>query len=419
MLGLSTLALTILLAGLASGLYMAWNIGANDLANSMGPAVGSGAISHKQAVVIASLLTVSGAILAGEHVTSTVQIGIFDTQAVIESEGINRLSLGALAAVTAAGLWITVATWKSLPISTSHSIVGGMLGFGLVAGGTGIISWGTLGRIVASWLTSPIFGGITAFLVFKLIVKLIFDSKKPFETAKRSVPFILGITIFIISLSLLYNTALSERLFGERVDIFGAMFYSIFPAAILGFLGKYPMMKGVEKDNGFEDVEHVFKRLQLLTACYIAFSFGANNVGNAIGPIVLIIENTFGNSGLPYFLRNELLLLVGGGGLAIGISTWGYKVIKTIGFKLTSLTNTRGFSVSFGGATTMLVASMVGMPISTSHTVVGAVLGVGFARGVEALDLSIIKRIIVSWLITVPIAATTSVVLYGIMIQFI
>ncbi len=419
MLGLTTLAVAILVAGLGSGLYMAWNIGANDLANSMGPAVGSGAISHKQAVVIASLLTVTGAILAGEHVTSTVQVGIFDTEAVLESEGANILSLGALSAITAAGLWITVATWKSLPISTSHSIVGGMLGYGLLIGGMGIISWSTLGRIVVSWVTSPIFGAITAFIVFKLIVKLIFNSEEPFKTAKRSVPIILGITIFVISLSLLYNTALSERLFGEKLDLLRAMFYSIFPAVILGYLGKYPMMKGVEKENGFEDVEHVFKRLQLLTACYIAFSFGANNVGNAVGPIVLIIQNTFGNSGLPFFLRNEILLLVGGGGLALGISTWGYKVIKTIGFKLTSLTNTRGFSVSFGGATTMLVASMVGMPISTSHTVVGAVLGVGFARGVEALDLSVIKRIVISWLITVPIAATTSVVLYTVMTQFV
>jgi len=418
MLGLdSALAATILLAGLASGLYMAWNIGANDLANSMGPAVGSKAITHKQAVIIASLLAVSGAILAGEHVTATVEVGIFDTEAIIEANGVNKLSLGALAAVTAAGLWITVATWKSLPISTSHSIVGGMFGFGLLVGGIGIISWGTLGRIIISWVTSPIFGGITAFLVFKLIVYLIFNSEEPFKTAKKSVPFILGITLFIISLSLLYNTALSERIFGYRLQILEAIFFALFPAVILGYLGKYPLLKGVEKENGLGDVENVFKRLQILTACYIAFSFGANNVGNAVGPIVLIIRNTYG--GTPYFLQNEILLMVGGIGLAVGISTWGYKVIKTIGFKLTSLTNTRGFSVSFGGATTMLVASMVGMPISTSHTVVGAVLGVGFARGVEAIDLSVIKRIIISWLITVPIAAITSVVLYLVMVQFI
>ncbi len=416
MFGLSTLSATILIGGLVAGLYMAWNIGANDLANSMGPAVGSKALNHKEAVVIASVLTVTGALLAGEHVASTVQIGIFD---VTQVENTYKLSLGALSAVAAAGLWITLATWKSIPISTSHSIVGGMLGFGLLYGGIGIIYWDTLGYIIISWVTSPIFGGIGAFLVFKLIVKVIFNSKKPFTTAKKSVPFILGITIFIITLSILYDTALSLRIFGKRLSLLESLIYSLAPALVLGFLGKYPVLKGIENEDGIDDVEKVFKRLMLLTACYIAFSFGANNVGNAVGPIVLIIENTFGNSGVPSLFRNEILLSIGGIGLAIGISTWGYKVIKTIGFKLTSLTNTRGFAVTFGGATTMLVASMVGMPISTSHTVVGAVLGVGIARGVEAIDLSVIKRIIYSWLMTVPIAATTSVVLYLIMVQFI
>ena len=409
MLGLSTLGASILVAGLAAGLYMAWNIGANDLANSMGPAVGSKAITHKHAVIIASVLTVAGAILAGEHVTSTVQIGIFDVGQVGD---LNILSIGALSAVTAAGLWITIATWKSMPISTSHSIVGGMLGFGLIIGGIEIIYWGTLGRIIISWVTSPIFGAIGAFLVFKLIVKFIFDSEDPFRTSKKAVPYILGITLFIITLSILYNTGLSYRIFGRRLQIFEASLYSLITASILGYLGKYPMLKGIEKEDGIDDVERVFKRLQILTACYIAFSFGANNVGNAIGPILLIIQNTFAGIGVPYLLQSELLLIVGGGGLAVGISTWGYKVIKTIGFSLTTLTNTRGFAVTFGAATTMLVASMFGMPISTSHTVVGAVLGVGLARGIEAIDLSMIRRIVVSWLITVPIAAITSVVLF-------
>lgn len=416
MLGLSTLSAAILIGGLVAGLYMAWNIGANDLANSMGPAVGSNALNHKQAIIIASALSVAGAILAGEHVASTVQVGIFD---VTQVENTYKLSLGALSAVTAAGLWITLATWKSMPISTSHSIVGGMLGFGLLYGGIGIIYWDTLGYIVLSWVTSPIFGAIGAFIVFKLIVIIIFNSKEPFSTAEKSVPFILGITIFIISLSILYETDLSLRIFGERLSLMKATLYSLVPGFVLGFIGKYPILKNIEQEDGIDDVEKIFKRLMILTACYIAFSFGANNVGNAIGPIVLIIENTFGNSGVPALFRSEILLSIGGIGLAVGISTWGYKVIKTIGFKLTSLTNTRGFAVTFGGATTMLVASMAGMPISTSHTVVGAVIGVGIARGVEAIDLSVIKRIVYSWVLTVPIAATTSVILYYVMVQFI
>ncbi|MFW6304320.1 MAG: inorganic phosphate transporter [Candidatus Saliniplasma sp.] len=388
---------------------MAWNIGANDLANSMSSAVGAKAITHKQAVIIASIIALAGAMLAGEHVTSTVQVGIFDTEAVADP---HHLAFGGLAAVTAAGIWITIATWKSMPISTSHSIVGGLLGFGLIIGGVGIISWATLGKIVASWVTSPIFGAIGAFLIFKLIVRVIFDSKTPFETAKKFVPYFLGVTIFIISLSILYNTSLSLRIFGVKLDIFEAIFYSIFPAVILGYLGKYPVLKDVESSDGITDVEDVFRRLQILTSCYVAFSFGANNVGNAVGPIVLVMQATLGTSGLPYFLSNDVLLLFGGIGLAIGISTWGYKVIQTVGFNLTALTNTRGFSVDFGAATVMLVAAMMGMPISTSHTVVGSVLGVGLARGVEAIDLSVIRRIIISWLITVPIAALTSIGIY-------
>lgn len=416
MLGLSTLSATILIAGLASGIYMAWNIGANDLANSMSSAVGAEAITYKQAIIIASILAVSGAIFAGEHVTETVQVGIFDTTAI---ENSTHMSLGALAAVTAAGLWITIATWKSMPISTSHSIVGGMFGFGLLIGGIGIISWGTFGRIVLSWLTSPIFGGIAAFLVFKLIVYLIFNSEDPFLTSKKAVPFFLGATMFIVSVSLLYNTTLSYRIFGERLDAFRAIIFALPIGAVLGFLGKYPVLKGIESNDGIDDVESIFKRLQILTSCYVAFSFGANNVGNAVGPVVLVVKNSMPGSSLPWFFTNQILLTVGGLGLALGIMTWGYKVIQTVGFQITTLTNTRGFSVDFGAATTMLVAAMLGMPISTSHTVVGAVLGVGVARGIEAIDLSVIKRIVVSWLVTVPIAAITSVVLFMMMIQFI
>lgn len=410
-----TLATAILIAGLGAGLYMAWNIGANDLANSMSSAVGAKAITHRQAVIIASILAVSGAILAGEHVTETVQVGIFDTG---EVENSTRLALGALSAVTAAGIWITIATWKSMPISTSHSIVGGMFGFGLLAGGIGIISWGTLGRIIMSWLTSPIFGAIAAFLVFKLIVYLIFNSGDPFNTSKKSVPFFLGATIFIVSISIFYNTTLSYRVFGEKLSIFQAILLSLPVAAIVGFFGRYPILKGIQQEDGIDDVEKIFRRLQILTSCYVAFSFGANNVGNAMGPVMLVVKNTLGNSSLPWFFSNEILLAVGGLGLALGIATWGYKVIKTVGFNITSLTNTRGFSVDFGAATTMLVAAMFGMPISTSHTVVGAVLGVGLARGVEAIDLSVIRRIIYSWLLTVPIAAVTSVVIYIGLSQF-
>ncbi|MGM0510470.1 MAG: inorganic phosphate transporter [Thermoplasmatota archaeon] len=408
MLGLSPLQTVLLFSGLAAGLYMAWNIGANDVANSMSTAVGAGAITYRQAIVIASILTVAGAVLVGGHVTATVKGGIFDPSGIDEL----HLALGALSAVLAAGLWVTIATWKSLPISTSHSIIGGMMGFGLTVGGPEIISWFTLGKVVLSWVTSPIFGAILAFLIFNIIVKLIFNSDEPFETAKKTSPFFIAATFFVITLSLFLDTALSVQLFGRQITIPESLGIASVVGAVFGLGGRAFIIRGAEKGDNYEGVEKIFCNLQVITSCFVAFSHGANDVANAIGPLLLVVENTVPDSSQFFFLGSTQLLLMGGVGIAIGISTWGYKVIKTVGFKVTKLTNTRGFSVDFGAATTILVASKLGMPISTSHTVVGAVFGVGLARGLEAIDLSVIRRIVVSWIITVPIAAITSVVIY-------
>ncbi len=407
MFGLSTFHATILIAGLAAGLYMAWNIGANDVANSMSTAVGAEAITYKQAIVIASVLTVAGAVLVGGHVTATVKGGIFDPTSVDSTS----LAIGALSAVLASGIWVTIATWKSLPISTSHSIIGGMMGFGLVYGGPSLISWWTLGKVVLSWVTSPIFGALLAYIIFNIIVKVIFDSEDSFETAKKTSPFFVGATFFIITLSLFFETALDNRLFGYDISFLSAATIAALVGLVLGIVGRFFILRGIEREDGLEDVENIFSRLQVITSCFVAFSHGANDVANAIGPVLLVVKNTIG-SNAPFFLANDYLLMMGGLGIAVGISTWGYKVIKTVGFRVTKLTNTRGFSVDFGAATTILVASKFGMPISTSHTVVGAVFGVGLARGVEAIDLSVIKKIVVSWIITVPVAAITSVVIY-------
>ncbi len=405
-----TFQTAVLVTALAGGLYMAWNIGANDVANSMSTAVGAKAITYKQAIIIASILTVLGAVLVGEHVTATVKGGIFDPTAFSRVE----LALGALSAMIAAALWVTIATWKSLPISTSHSIIGAMLGFGLVAGGPSMIGWGTLGRVVLSWVTSPIFGAILSFTIFSIIVKIIFNSKDPFETIKKTSPFFIGATFFIISLSLLYQTALAARLFGRYPTDFEAIALSLVIGSIIGLMGKPLLIRGVVRgDEHFEGVENVFRNLQIITSCFVAFSHGANDVANAIGPLMLAVENAFpADSSLPFYLGGNYLLLMGGVGIAIGISTWGYRVMKTVGFSVTKLTNSRGFSVDFGAATTILVASKLGMPISTSHTVVGAVIGVGLARGLEAIDLSVIRRIVISWIITVPIASITCVAIY-------
>lgn len=410
MFGSVTFQTAVLVTALAGGLYMAWNIGANDVANSMSTAVGAKAITYRQAIIIASILTVLGALLVGEHVTATVKGGIFDPEAISTRES---LALGGLSAMLAAAIWVTIATWKSLPISTSHSIIGALMGFGLIEGGTSIISWGTLGKVMLSWVTSPISGAVLSFIIFSIIVKSIFNSDNPFETIKKTSPFFIGATFFIISLSLFYQTALSARVFGRYLTGFEAIALSLAIGTLIGLLGKSLILRGIEEGDDYEGVESVFKNLQIITSCFVAFSHGANDVANAIGPLMLAVENAFPEgSTLPSYLGGTNLLFLGGVGIAIGISTWGYRVMKTIGFQVTKLTNSRGFAVDFGAATTILVASKLGMPISTSHTVVGAVIGVGLARGLEAIDLSVIRKIVISWIITIPIAAITCVVIY-------
>ena len=387
----------------AIAFYMAWSIGSNDVANSMATAVGAKAITFKQAVLIAGVLNLVGAVFVGSHVTDTVRKGIVDVTG-LDS---HILLLGFVASLLAAAIWVTLSTWKSMPISTTHSIIGALVGFGLIAGGTSSVIWGKVGSVVASWILSPVAGCILAFLIFKIIVKTIFAKDKPVKAAKIVGPIIFGFTALLIVSSLFLKTPLSKNYNLTDVDgIIIAIIAAIF-VAILGLLS----LRKIE-ERGPEDyatVESIFRKLQVGTSCYVAFAHGANDVANAIGPVASIIPLAQGlgigaKVEVPYWL-----LALGGLGIAIGCLTWGRRVMRTVGSRITSLTNTRGFSVDFGAATTVLIASKMGLPISTSHTVVGAVIGVGLARGLEAVDLSVIKKIIVSWLLTLPIAAGTSI----------
>ncbi len=344
------------IATLAVGLYVAWNIGANDVANAMGTSVGSRAISLKQAIIIAGIMDFLGATFFGKHVTDTIRKGIADPQKIIESSDyVSKVSappeliaMGAFSAALAAGLWITFASWRGLPVSTTHSIVGAMVGFGLGAGGVGVVDWGGMGKIVASWIISPVAGGITAFLIFSLIRKFVL-----------------------------------RRLEDER-----------------------------------QRVERMFARFQLLTAAYVAFAHGSNDVANAVGPIATALSYSQAGATLSSEVAVPTWLLAFGGmGIVIGISTWGYKVMGTIGEKVTEITPTRGFSAEFATASVVLANSYIGMPISTTHTLVGSVIGVGFARGIKALNLKIINDIVLSWILTVPVAAILSIVIFRIIIM--
>ena len=399
--------LLVILGTGAIAFYMAWSIGANDVANSMATAVGAKAITFKQAVLIAGILNFVGAVFVGPHVAETIKGGIVKSDMIVDP---HILLLGFIASLLAAAIWITLSTWKEMPISTTHSIIGALIGFGIIAGGFSSINWGKVGQVAASWIISPILGCIIAFFVFKVIVKLIFAKEEPVKSAKIVGPLIIGVTAFLIASSLLLKTELSKIVGVSELSHVILISTSISMVVIL--LGIF-LLRNIEAKSveDYATVEGIFRKLQIITSCYVAFSHGANDVANAIAPVAAIIPLASGEMSLTAQIPPELLAL-GGIGIAVGCLTWGKRVMKTVGSRITTLTNTRGFSVDFGAATTVLIASKLGLPISTSHTVVGAVIGVGLARGLEAIDLSIIKKIIVSWLLTVPVAAATSAAIF-------
>ena len=392
----------------AIGFYMAWSIGANDVANSMATAVGAKAITFKQAVLIAGILNFIGAVFVGPRVAETIKGGIVKSNMIADP---NILLLGFIASLLAAAFWVTLSTWKEMPISTTHSVIGALVGFGIVSAGFSAINWGKLGQVAASWIISPVAGCIIAFFVFKIIVKLIFAKEEPVKSAKIVGPAIIGVTAFLISSSLLLKTKLSEMI--GVSELHHILLISTIASLVVTMFGIVLLRKIEAKSTeDYATVERIFRKLQIITSCYVAFSHGANDVANAIAPVAGIID--IGITG-DISLTSQIppwLLALGGIGIALGCLTWGKRVMKTVGGRITTLTNTRGFSVDFGAATTVLIASNLGLPISTSHTVVGAVIGVGLARGLEAIDLSVIKKIIVSWLLTVPIAAATSAAIF-------
>jgi PiT family inorganic phosphate transporter len=401
----------ILIIGYCCGFYMAWNIGANDVANSMASAVGAKAITIRQAIFIAGILNVIGATFIGSHVTNTIRKGIVSTEIMTDP---HVALIGAFAALLAAALWVSFATWKSLPVSTTHSIVGAMIGFGIVAGGFSTVNWGKLGAVVMSWIISPLFSMVIAYVMFKIIVHVIISKRQAYEAAIRLSAIFIGVACFVIVLSFLFKTPLGKNLSvsAPLATALGAVL-----AAIFGIIGRIAIKRFVTPEVT-DGVEQIFRRIQIGTSCYVALAQGANDVANAIGPLAVIyfLAKT-GSVGakvpVPIFL-----LLFGGVGIACGIAMAGYRVMDTIGNKITTLTNTRGFSVDFAAATTVMLASKMGLPVSTTHAAVGGVMGVGIARGIEAVNFRIIFQIMVYWVLTVPAAAMTSMALFKI-IEFI
>ena len=385
------------------GLYMTWGIGANDVANAMGTSVGSGAITVKQAVIVAAIFEFAGAFLAGGHVTSTIRKGIIDPAPIVDSPEI--LVFGMLAALMAAGIWLMIATIKGWPVSTTHTIVGALVGFGMAGIGLNAVAWGKIGQIAASWVVSPVIGGVLAYLLMTSIRQLILNTSDPLASAKRWAPAYVFLVGFIISLVTLFK-GLKHLQFELTVPM------SFLSATVIGLgiaaIG-WAMVRRIDenteqhRDFHYAEVEKVFTPLMLFTACAMAFAHGSNDVANGIGPLAAVVSivstgEVEQKAALPIWI-----LILGGSGIVLGLATMGYRVMKTIGSRITALTPTRGFCATLAAASTVVLASRTGLPVSTTHIAVGAVIGVGLARGVDAIDMRVIGGIFASWLITLPV----------------
>jgi len=402
------------LVWLAGGLalYMAWAIGANDVANAMGTSVGSGALTIRRAVVVAGVLEFSGAFFVGGHVTDTVRKGILDVQLFEESQDL--LLYGMLGALAAAATLLLLATHRGLPISTTHSIVGAIVGFGAVCLGPSAVDWARVLQIVASWVTSPLLAGAIAFGVFQLVRAVVLERPDPMQAAKRVGPFFFFAVFFVLGLVTLFKGLKNLNLdydLGEaalRAAALGGV-GAVLGRAFLRRVHASATRRAPGLEDRYRDVERVFVVLQILTACAVAFAHGSNDVANAIGPLAAVIGIAQGGDIAGRATVSPWMLVVGGAGIVVGLATWGYRVMETVGRRITELTPSRGFAAEFAAAVTIVVASRAGIPVSTTHTLVGAVLGVGLARGIGALDLRVVGRILVSWAATLPIAAVLSI----------
>ncbi len=455
---------------LAVGFYMAWNIGANDVSNAMGTSVGSGALTLRRAVCIAAVLEFCGAFFVGANVSETMQRGLIDTSMFLTEPII--LILGMCASLLGTSIWLQIASYFGWPVSTTHAIVGAILGFGLIIGGVDVIQWGEVGSIALSWVISPLISGIISYIIFSLLQRNILFAMNPSEATKKLVPFLVFIVIGTFTLSLIFNGLQNLNLSISFPHALGIALIAALAGYAIAFLivrriplpeidtrppsrylpqtvvslekaikhlqrvhvvsfdethervGKvlsevkslsYQMRQETsfsERTSEYRSVEKMFVYLQIMSACFVAFAHGANDVANAIGPVAAVLDIIKNGVISDVAMIPSWLLAFGGLGIVVGLATWGWRVIETIGKKITELTPTRGFCAEFGAATTILIASKLGLPISTTHCLVGAVLGVGLARGMRALNLNMIRDIVLSWIITIPASAAMTVILF-------
>ncbi len=462
---------TILIAlALVFGFYMAWNIGANDVANAMGTSVGSGALTFKRAVILAAFLEFAGAFFVGSHVSDTVRKGIVDP--VLFSGDPQAFVLGMLSALLAAGVWLQIASYFGWPVSTTHSIVGAIVGFGIVFGGMAAVEWNEVGKIAASWVISPLMSAALSFVIFQIVLHKVFYKADPVAAVRKFTPYMVFLVLAIMTLVMVFKGLKNLHL---DLSLTNALLVSC-GVGLVGSLISVVLLRNYKSDESDEEklqaremyvsraleraqkhllraqraadsdtqssiddilkhtaaatdtsskratlgsnrtefrrTERIFIYLQILTACFIAFAHGANDVANAIGPLSAAVQTVRGGVVEATAQVPLWALLVGGAGIVIGLATYGWKVMETVGKKITELTPSRGFCAQFGAATTIVIASKLALPISTTHTLVGAVLGVGLARGIGAINLSTVRDIAMSWVITIPAGAILAIIFY-------
>ena len=403
----------LLISGCIFGFFMAWGIGANDVANAMGPSVGAKALTLSQAILVACIFEFAGAYLAGGEVTSTIRKGIIDP--VLFTDSPELLVFGMMASLLAAGIWLIIASFKGWPVSTTHSIVGAIVGFAAVGISYESVNWSQVSSIVTSWIVSPIMAGTISFIIFRSVQKLILNTLNPFDNAKKYVPGYIFLVGFVISMVTLLK---GLKHVGLTLNFQDSLTYSLLIGICIAFLGSL-ILRRVENtyekrgDIVFNGVEKVFGVLMVFTACAMAFAHGSNDVANAVGPLAAIVSVVqsggviASKSIMPWWI-----LLLGAVGIVSGLAMLGYRVIETVGRNITELTPSRGFAAVLATAATVVLGSGTGLPLSTTHTLVGAVLGVGLARGLSAIDLGVVGRIIISWVVTLPVGAGLSILFF-------
>ncbi len=400
--------------------FMAYGIGANDVANAMGTSVGSKSLTLKKALIIAAIFEFAGAYFAGGTVTETISKGLIDQQSMILQSNPELLVYGMLSALLATAVWLLVASNLGWPVSTTHSIIGAIIGFAAVNISPSIVYWDKLASVVASWIITPCIAGCIAYLIFQSIQKLILNTHEPLQMAKRYLPFyVFFLGLILSSITLQSGLSYVDLVLSKKMIFFICLGFS--SSLFLCAYCIFNYTKAMHRPRGrprYQHVERLFGFMMIFTACAMAFAHGSNDVANAVGPLATIVSIL--DVGLiqdKVYLPHWILIL-GGVGILVGLATYGYKVIETIGKNITELTPSRGFSAEVAAAITVIVASGLGLPISTTQTLVGAVLGIGMARGMAALNLRVIGTIFISWVITLPAGALLAILIFKLLTIF-